>query len=74
MTKVQFSAFASINPSLVSQYTQEKKIPSQRDLIIIDAFIRGGWDEQLESITIRPFQKKRLYDDLLELNRKENIK
>ena len=69
MSKAQFSAFASINASLVSQYIKEKKIPSKRDLIIIDAFLRGGWDEQLEAITVKPFQKKRLYDELLELNK-----
>ncbi|MGH0968084.1 hypothetical protein [Bacillus cereus] len=69
MNQSQFSAFASINPGLVCQYIKQKKIPSKRDLIIIDAFLRGGWDEQLEAITIKPFQKKRLYDELLELNK-----
>ncbi|HFK1549991.1 TPA: hypothetical protein ACGXMZ_006005 [Bacillus albus] len=70
MKQADFVRFTKINESLVSQYVREKKIPSKRDLIIIDAFLRGGWDEQLDAIIIKPFQKKRLYDELLELNRK----
>ncbi|HDR7380644.1 TPA: hypothetical protein QCX22_005947 [Bacillus toyonensis] len=70
MKQSKFSEFASINPALVSQYIREKRIPSKRDLIIIDAFLRGGWDTQLEAITVKPFQKKRLYDGLLDLNKK----
>ncbi|MCU5391987.1 helix-turn-helix domain-containing protein [Bacillus paranthracis] len=70
MQQKQFAEFTSINPAQVSQYIREKRIPSKRDLIIIDAFLRGGWDEQLEAITVKPFQKKRLYDELLELNKK----
>ncbi|EOO32665.1 hypothetical protein [Bacillus mycoides] len=70
MRQADFVRFTKINESLVSQYVREKKIPSKKHLIIIDAFLRGGWDEQLETIIIKPFQKKRLYDELLELNRK----
>lgn len=70
MKQKAFSEFTSINSAQVSQYIREKRIPSKRDLIIIDAFLRGGWDEQLEAITVKPFQKKRLYDELLELNKK----
>lgn len=70
MKQKEFSEFSSINTAQVSQYIREKKIPSKRDLIIIDAFLRGGWDKRLEEITVKPYQKKRLYDELLELNRK----
>ncbi|MEK4711192.1 hypothetical protein [Bacillus sp. FSL R10-2780] len=69
MKQADFSRFAKMNESLVSQYIQQKRIPSKRDLIIIDAFLRGGWDKQLDAIIIKPFQKKRLYDELLELNK-----
>lgn len=75
MKQSAFSSFSSINSALVSQYIQQKRIPSKRDFIIIDAFLRGGWDDQLEAITIKPFQKKRLYDDLLEsMKRKDDEK
>lgn len=66
MKQVNFANFVKINPSLISQYIKQKRIPSKRDLIIVDAFLRGAWDEQLEAITIKPFQKKRLYDGLIE--------
>jgi predicted transcriptional regulator len=70
MKQNQFAYFTSINKAQVSQYLREKRIPSKKHFIIIDAFLRGGWDEQLEAITVKHFQKKRLYDELLELNKK----
>ncbi len=56
MRQKDFARLFEINEGYLSQVLQKKRTPSKRVMSHIHCFIKGFYDEELESLEVKPFK------------------